>query len=231
MNTDFPIHFAKQLAGNPSLFGATKETMLAELLSAYVNGTLSNEDAAEVESLLRSDSRARTIHDNILTANRYIASDDGKAWLENLPGHVLPPLTVTPHSRPAPTFFAPPTGSLPALAEALTQWFVNAVGRGLPQAAADGDIVIAEGPIPGHPSLFGGAVKDAEGNIRIRVSGSDTSYEGKTLEVTLREQTHPMLRLRKTGPELVFGQVVIPAEAVPTRLADLGFKLVPSSAD
>lgn len=83
MNTDFPSHLAKQLAANPSLFGATKEAMLVELLTAYVNGTLTSDDAAEVEDLLKSNARAKTIYDNILAANRYLASDDGKAWLNS----------------------------------------------------------------------------------------------------------------------------------------------------
>jgi hypothetical protein len=83
MNTDFPSHLAKELAGNPSLFGATKEAMLAELITAYVNGALSHEDAAEVEALLKSNDRAKTIHANILAVKRYLASEAGKQWLKS----------------------------------------------------------------------------------------------------------------------------------------------------
>lgn len=82
MKTDIDADLAKQLTGNPFLFVATKEEMLAELLSGYIDGELPSVDAAEVERLLKTSSRASEIYENLLAANRFLDSTEGKAWLQ-----------------------------------------------------------------------------------------------------------------------------------------------------
>ena len=81
MKTDIEADLAEQLAGNPFLFGSTKEDMLAELLNAYIDGQLPPADAAEVERLLLKSARAKTMYQNALAASRFLDSPEGKAWL------------------------------------------------------------------------------------------------------------------------------------------------------
>lgn len=82
MNTEFTSDFAKQFAANPSLFGANREAMLVELITSFVEGSLPSPDAEEIAALVRSNARAKTIHDNILAANQFLDSQKGQEWLD-----------------------------------------------------------------------------------------------------------------------------------------------------
>lgn len=107
------------------------------------------------------------------------------------------------------------------LGECLRQSF----GTQAPLLSSHGERILTEGAIPGGSDLYHRAVRDEEGNIRIRVSSGDPALEGVEVDVVLVEKEHPSLTLRRIGEKLICGEVVIPAHLVPGNLDGLKFSL------
>ena len=195
MNTDFPSHLAKQLADNPSLFDATKDEMLAEYITAYVNGTLSNEDAAEVEALLKRNARAKTIHANILAANQFLSSEAGKNWLQQ-------PVV---RADAAPSIFAISSagiGGLATLARTITDLFMFRATL----ATASGDEGLERTLDDGQTRI---ALKsDSAGRLWLRVTSKVRTGSFK-FDV---EPPAPILRFSEIEPGLYSARICVDAE-------------------
>ena len=210
MNTDCQNIFAKQLADNPSLFGATKEAMLAEFLTAYVNGTLTSEDTAEVDDLLKNNARAKTIHDNILAANRFLASDEGKAWLKS-PVQGISAMQTAAIQPVTDQFFF----------DRLSEW-MEALFRSLTCQAAYSDTtagsvvrkfesVVRKFDSPAGSRYRSRLVRDTAGQWRLRVSTSDADAAKRKVCLKIKEEA-PVLSFVEGEPGHFLAEVFLTEE-------------------
>jgi hypothetical protein len=132
MNSDFPTRLTSQLRANPLYFEEMDEILLSELVCHYYEGKLDADDAAEVEALLKTDSTAKEIYVRLQAADRFSASPEGKAWLENLPDRVLPPRKIGVSSTPAPAFFGHLPEFLPLAAASTAPGSMEFTVAGMP---------------------------------------------------------------------------------------------------
>lgn len=199
MNTEFTSDFAKQLAADPSLFGANREAMLVELITSFVDGTLPAADAREVAALLEANPRAKTIHDNIVAANCFLASDDGQAWLSK-------PLTAqskTPRKAHSDS---------PAFFTRLSDWLTDLFGAGLLAesyaADASDDQIVKSFPAASGEPFEAELVKDGVGRWFLRVFTKDASAAAHVLAVDM-EREAPVLRFAPVSETLFEAEVRI----------------------
>lgn len=93
MNSNFPHQFAAQLKANPSFFEDIDEALLCDMVFNHAQGLLSEDDAAEVETLLRTNAKAQEIRERLHDADRFMATENGRAALNDLLDRALPAKT------------------------------------------------------------------------------------------------------------------------------------------
>ncbi len=168
-----------------------------------MNGALSHEDAAEVEALLKSNDRAKTIHANILAVKRYLASEAGKQWLKT-------PLPISSsheaetadanvvEQQPPPT----PTPFLETLADAITKLFTFRATL----ATASGDEGLIRTLDDGQTRI---ALKsDSAGRLWLRVTSKVRTGSFK-FDV---EPAAPILTFSEIEPGLYSARICVDAE-------------------
>lgn len=80
---------ADQLKANPRAFAEKDEELLREIILEYCDGNLTEVERAEVDALLQSDAHAKSILEDILAAERYADSPEGRASLMGLGDRVI----------------------------------------------------------------------------------------------------------------------------------------------
>ena len=107
MNPESFQNLADHLSDNPSYFEDMDDSLLGDLIFHYHEGELPEAESAEVAALIATNPKAKVIHQRILEAGRYAASEPGKAWMESLPDRVM---TETPAPSAQRQEFSPNIG-------------------------------------------------------------------------------------------------------------------------
>ena len=198
MNPEFPSNLAAQIKANPSLFEDMDDALLGDLIFHYVEGDMPAEDAAEVEAMIRTNAKAKAIHQRVLEANRFSASEEGAAWLESLPDRLLPPRVAPQELISHQSFF-----------DRLSEWMVELFPSLTLQAAhADGkgDDVVKSFQSAADDPYKAQLVHDRVGRWFLRVSTADAVAARVKLRVEL-EQEAPVLEFLPEDAESFFAQV------------------------
>lgn len=213
MNPELPNQLAAQLKANPLFFQDMDDALLSELVLRYEEGDLATDDAAEVESLLRTNAKAKAIRQRLQEADRFIASNEGRTWLDNLADQALPP-------KPKYRRDVSPSTLFEGLSEAITALFTfratlaTASGdEGLKRKLADGQTQIAVN-------------SDSAGRLWLRVTSTAPEFRDGSFMFDV-EPAPSVLKFSEIEPGLFSARVCVNADVAEALGKNAVLKLTP----